>query len=180
MRKSANAAQLAAEAAKEQADSTERSLASTSAAYCQPVPMANASVKGLIGMSFSVKCSPNKVDATLLDGSFEVSLKDLSTGAKIGDSQKFSLTHQLLKPGIGYSPIDFSVPANFSEAEYFAFRQSIFVEGVIDYDDGFHRTIPNQFCYQSVPSAREPSGHYSGYGFHELSRCCHGPAFRAA
>ncbi len=141
LRKSASAAQLAAEAAKEQADSTERSLAVTSAAYC------NAGT-GLNGpppthIFIYIVCGKDKVYATLLDGTVEITTRNLRTDAKIGESQKFTLKSETLKPGIGGAMIPFDIPR--IESSYTEIKESF------EYDDGFKHTLPSSFCTDIIP-----------------------------
>ena len=93
-RDAADAATIAAGAAQQQAYSTERSLAVTSAAYCQ----GNPDMTFAPHINFFVTSSPNKVYAQLLRGQVEIRIKDLFHDVQIGETQLKTIEPQPLNP----------------------------------------------------------------------------------
>ncbi len=111
-------------------------------------------------MNFHVNCVVGKVDAILLGGSLQISLRNPHTGKSSGHSQTIALEKQLIPPGKESKAVNFDVE-NFSMEAYLHLAQAIIAEGSITYDDGFGRQRPTPFCFEVIPYLSS-NGVYNG------------------
>jgi hypothetical protein len=151
---SANAATIAANAAKTSADLTKRAMEANSAAICNLIVNTRDRIPR---MYYVVTCDQGKVSGTLVRGDLTVSIR---SGKKTIPQRTYTLIPQLMRPLDNMPHGSFEL-GGFSETDFYALRQSFVVSGSIEYNDGFDRIISSKFCRELLPF-RDANGKYGG------------------